>query len=159
MYEATEGEDSEVQVCAEIFNGTLETTVAVPFTILQTVGMYKLSITYVYSKNFSPSNLMNIGTIESELNVSSWFVTFTSGQSHKSNSISCITVFIGNDTNLGNTESFVLMFAAANRINYVPSKSKVNITINEDPMDGMQRNCVYNTIHYVQKIYFFRCRI
>ena len=97
---------------------------------------------------------MNIGTIESELNVSSWFVTFTSGQSHKSNSISCITVFIGNDTNLGNTESFVLMFAAANRINYVPSKSKVNITINEDPMDGMQRNCVYNTIHYIQKIYF-----
>lgn len=54
LYEATEGEDSEVQVCAEIFNGTLETTVAAPFIILQTVGMYEYSVLLsVYSKNFS----------------------------------------------------------------------------------------------------------
>eukprot|EP00731_Ephydatia_muelleri_P002076 Em0001g2076a len=110
-YTLTEGH--AIELCAQIEHGVLGKDMRVALNIS-----------------------LDAGTIESELNVSSWFVTFTSGQSHKSNSISCITVFIGDDTNLGNTESFVLMFAAANRINYVSSKSKVNITINEDPMDG-----------------------
>ena len=85
---------------------------------------------------------MCTGTTDSYLNVSSWFVTFTSGQSQYSNSTSCITVFITNDTNLGNTKTFVLMLTAAYRINNVASKSKLNITINEDPMDGMQQTLV-----------------
>lgn len=39
LYEVTEGEDSEIRVCAGIINGTLETTLEAPFIISQTVGM------------------------------------------------------------------------------------------------------------------------
>lgn len=80
---------------------------------------------------------MCTGTAESYLIVSTWFVTFTSGQSQYSNSsTSCITMFITNDTNLGNTKSFLLMFTATNQINLLASRVKVNITIYEDPSDG-----------------------
>ena len=75
--------------------------------------------------------------VQNDWTISAWFLTFASGQSAYNNSTSCITLFIINDADLENKESVILMFTAANRINYVAARSEVNITINEDPNDGM----------------------
>ena len=75
--------------------------------------------------------------VQNDWNIPAWYLTFASGQSVYNNSTSCITLFIINDTDLENEESFILMFIAANRINYDAARSEVNITINEDPNDGM----------------------
>ena len=37
-YEATEGEDSLIKICADILSGTLETIVEAPFIVSQSVG-------------------------------------------------------------------------------------------------------------------------
>ena len=75
--------------------------------------------------------------VQNDWTIPAWYLTFASGQSVRNNSTSCITLFIINDTDLENEESFILMFIAANRINYDAARSEVNITINEDPNDGM----------------------
>lgn len=39
LYEATEGEDSQILICADILNGTLEKNVVAPFNATQIIGM------------------------------------------------------------------------------------------------------------------------
>lgn len=80
---------------------------------------------------------MHTGNIESDLNFSSWFMSFKFGQSQYYNCSSCVTLFIINDVILGGTESLKLIFTATNEINYLPSRVEVNITIYEDPNDGV----------------------
>ena len=81
----------------------------------------------------------------SDLTLSSWFLTFISGQSQYNQSTSCISMFIINDTTLEDTEYLILELTPANRTAYLPFRNVANITINEDQNDSM-----YNTLlsHY-----------
>ena len=40
-YVATEGEDSQLLICADILNGTLQTIVEAPFVVSESFGMEK----------------------------------------------------------------------------------------------------------------------
>ena len=72
-----------------------------------------------------------------DFTVSSWFLAFSSGQSQYNHSTSCVSVFIINDSILEDTESFILEFTSTNRTRYLSVGMGVNITIYEDPTDGM----------------------
>lgn len=39
LYVTTEGEDSQIFICADILNGTLETSIVAPFNVSQHTGM------------------------------------------------------------------------------------------------------------------------
>ena len=82
---------------------------------------------------------------ESDVTLSSWFLTFIPGQSQYNQSKSCISMFIINDTILEDTEYLVLEFTPANRTGYLPFRNGSNITINEDPNDSM---CITLLSHY-----------
>lgn len=100
---------------------------------------------------------MHTGTAKHDWTLSSFFVTFISGQSMYNNNTSCITLFIINDTKLGNTESFLLMFTVTSRIRYMAARSEVNITINEDPNDGTLQLVANHALVIISFVPYFRC--
>ena len=74
---------------------------------------------------------------DKDFTISLWFLTFSSGQSHYNHSTSCVSVLMINDSILEDTESFTLEFTLTNRTRFLSFKTSVNITIYEDPSDGM----------------------
>ncbi|KAL5516874.1 hypothetical protein EMCRGX_G002306 [Ephydatia muelleri] len=123
-YVITEGEDSQIFVCADILHGTLQTSVIVPFINI----------------NFTGTAITG-----SDLTLSSWFLTFISGQSQYNQSTSCISMFIINDTTLEDTENLILELTPANRTTYLPFRNVANITINEDQNDGVEFSLIENS--------------
>ncbi|KAL5516904.1 hypothetical protein EMCRGX_G002348 [Ephydatia muelleri] len=123
-YVITEGEDSQIFVCADILHGTLQTSVIAPFINI---------------------NFTGTAVTESDVTLSSWFLTFISGQSQYNQSKSCISVFIINDTILEDTEYLILELTPANRTAYLPFRNVSNITINEDQNDRAEFSLIENS--------------
>ena len=87
-------------------------------------------------------------TLGSDFILSSWFLTFLSGQSYNNQSRSCVSLLIINDTILESTEYFSLEFTPANRTVYLPFKTHTNITIYEDSNDSMSASYVFADLRF-----------